>query len=204
MTARIVAVFAAMATAWFLSACSSADTEPSDAPTDNTQTTEYEAAAHNDADIAFVSDMIPHHQQALELTALVPDRSTDPELAELADKIAAAQDPEMRAMQAFLVQWDPGDQDGERQHDGHGMDTDHSDMPGMIDEATMTRLESLSGAEFETLWLESMIAHHEGAVEMAQTELAEGENVDAKRMAQQIIDAQQAEIAQMQQMLEAR
>ncbi len=74
-------------------------------------------------------------------------------------------------------------------------------MAGMVDEATMTKLESLSGAEFDTLWLESMISHHQGAIEMAKAEIANGENVDAKRLAQTIIDTQQAEIGQMKQML---
>ena len=74
-------------------------------------------------------------------------------------------------------------------------------MQGMVDEATMTKLESLSGAEFDTLWLESMISHHQGAIEMAKAEIANGENVDAKRLAQTIIDTQQAEIGQMKQML---
>ena len=74
-------------------------------------------------------------------------------------------------------------------------------MQGMVDEATMTKLESLNGPEFDTLWLESMIGHHQGAIEMAKAEIANGENVDAKRMAQTIIDTQQAEIGQMKQML---
>jgi uncharacterized protein (DUF305 family) len=65
----------------------------------------------------------------------------------------------------------------------------------------MTRLESLQGTEFDTLWLESMIAHHEGAIGMAEAELTGGANADAKGLAQQIIDAQQAEIAQMKTML---
>jgi uncharacterized protein (DUF305 family) len=71
----------------------------------------------------------------------------------------------------------------------------------MVDEATMTKLESLNGTEFDTLWLESMISHHQGAIEMAKAEIANGENVDARRLAQTIIDTQQAEIGQMKQML---
>lgn len=70
-----------------------------------------------------------------------------------------------------------------------------------MDAATMTRLESLQGAEFDTLWLQSMIAHHEGAIAMAKTELADGTNPDAKALAQHIIDGQQAEIDQMKTML---
>jgi uncharacterized protein (DUF305 family) len=65
----------------------------------------------------------------------------------------------------------------------------------------MTKLESLQGAEFDTLWLQSMIAHHEGAIEMAQTEIASGANDDAKRLAQGIVTTQQGEITQMKQIL---
>ena len=74
-------------------------------------------------------------------------------------------------------------------------------MAGMVDEATMTKLQSLRGTEFDTLWLQSMISHHQGAIEMAKAEVANGQNEDVKRMAQTMIDTQQAEIAQMNQML---
>lgn len=74
-------------------------------------------------------------------------------------------------------------------------------MAGMVDEATMTKLQSLRGAEFDTLWLQSMISHHRGAIEMAKAEVANGQNEDVKRMAQTMIDTQQAEIGQMNQML---
>ena len=73
-------------------------------------------------------------------------------------------------------------------------------MAGMVDEGTMTKLGSLNGPEFDKLWLESMISHHQGAIEMAKAEIANGENVDAKRLAQTIIDTQQAELGQMKQM----
>ena len=74
-------------------------------------------------------------------------------------------------------------------------------MAGMVDEATMAQLKTLNGTAFDTLWLQSMIGHHQGAIEMAKAELANGQNVDAKQLAQNIINAQQAEIDQMQKML---
>ena len=74
-------------------------------------------------------------------------------------------------------------------------------MSGMVDGATMAKLASLNGTEFDTLWLESMIGHHQGAIEMAKAEIANGENVDAIGMAKTIVDTQQAEIDQMKQML---
>lgn len=73
-------------------------------------------------------------------------------------------------------------------------------MDGMVDGATMARLESLKGNEFDTLWLTSMIGHHKGAIKMANTEIANGANADAKTLATQIVTTQQAEIAQMKKM----
>jgi uncharacterized protein (DUF305 family) len=193
---RIAAVVAAVAAALFLSSCTS---PASDGNTDRQRTDEPvitgEPAGFNADDVAFATNMIPHHQQAVEMSALVPDRSTNPELIELAKKISAAQQPEIEIMKVFLVQWKENPDTGSA-HGGHG-----GTMAGMVDEATMTRLESLNGAEFDTLWLESMISHHQGAIEMAKAEIANGENVDAKGLAQTIIDTQQAEIGQMKQML---
>ncbi|TPG25560.1 DUF305 domain-containing protein [Mycobacterium hodleri] len=74
------------------------------------------------------------------------------------------------------------------------------EMQGMVDDATMMRLAAMTGAEFDKLWLQSMIAHHEGAIAMADTEIADGANADAKTLAKQIVTAQQAEISQMKQM----
>lgn len=74
-------------------------------------------------------------------------------------------------------------------------------MQGMVDGATMKRLQTLTGTEFDTLWLTSMIGHHEGAIDMGDTEIAEGANTDAKTLAQDIVVTQQAEIDQMKQML---
>jgi len=156
-----------------------------------------EPAGFNEADVAFATNMIPHHQQAIDMAALVPERTTNQELITLANKISAAQQPEINALRVFLVQWNENPQDGSGGHEGH------APMMGMADEATMQQLAALSGPEFDRLWLQTMVAHHEGAVEMAMTEIAKGENVDAKRMAQNIIDTQQREIGQMNEMLEA-
>ncbi len=206
---RLFAVLAAVATATvallFLSACNSpADTEPSDGHAEHSQAgesplTAWEPADFNADDVSFATEMIPHHQQAVELSALVPDRSTNPELLTLATQISGAQQPEIDAMKVFLVQWKENSADGAA--DGAGGHAGHGAMAGMVDDATMARLETLSGPDFETLWLQSMIAHHQGAIEIAKVELANGRNVDAKALAQTMVDAQQAEIALMQKML---
>lgn len=196
ISARVLAVLAAIAAAVFLSSCSS---PASDGHTDQDRADEPvitgQPAGYNADDIAFATNMIPHHQQAVELSALVPDRSDNAELIALSEQISGAQQPEIETMKVFLVQWKENP-DTATDHEGHG-----ATMQGMVDEATMTKLESLSGAEFDTLWLESMISHHQGAIEMARAEIAHGENVDAKRLAQTIIDTQQAEIDRMNRML---
>ena len=147
--------------------------------------------------------MIPHHEQAIELSAMAPDHSTNAELIALAAKISAEQEPEIKALRVFLVQWDenPDDDASQGQDGGQGEHGGHGAMAGMVDEATMAKLQSLHGAEFDTLWLQSMISHHQGAIEMAKAEVANGQNGDVKRMAQTMIDTQQAEITQMDQML---
>ena len=196
---RIVAVLAGLATAIVISGCTSPSS--SDGHTDHThaETTPVisgQPAGFNADDVTFASDMVPHHQQAVEMSALVPDRSTNPQVIDLAQKISAAQEPEIETLKAFLVQWqeNPSDNSGHGGHDGMAMD-------GMVDDATMKRLESLKGAEFDTLWLQSMVGHHQGAIEMAKAEIANGANVDAKSLAQHIVSDQEAEIAQMKQML---
>ena len=193
---RVVAVLAAIAAALFLSACTS---PASDGHTEHehpeTPVITGQPAGYNADDVAFATNMIPHHQQAVEMSALVPDRSTNPEVIALAAKVSAAQQPEIETMKVFLVQWNENP-DTNSGHSGHG-----APMEGMVDEAAMSKLESLNGPEFDTLWLQSMVSHHQGAIEMAKAEIANGENVDAKRLAQTIIDTQDAEIGQMKQML---
>jgi uncharacterized protein (DUF305 family) len=215
--ARIVAVLA-FAAVLFVSACGSPapdghgdHAQGAQGPTADTSTVVTKPADSNDADVSFVTDMIPHHEQAVAMSALVSDRSTNPEVVKLAAGISAAQGPEIETMKVFLVQWtggeapaggqersDPGNGVGGG-HEGHDMGT--MQMPGMVDDATMAKLGSLKGADFDTLWLQSMIGHHEGAIAMAKTELADGANVDGKKLAQDIITTQEAEITQMKQML---
>ncbi len=189
---RIIAGVAALATAVVVSSCSKTEDHAAHASSTATTTTA-QVAVHNAHDVTFAQMMIPHHQQAVELSALVPDRSTNPAVVKLAATISGEQQPEITAMKALLVQWDVDPNAA----------SDHSDMPmdGMVDDATMAKLQSLKGAEFDTLWLQSMISHHQGAIEMAGGEVAAGQSPDMISMAENIVTAQQAEIDQMKQML---
>ena len=196
VTRRVAAALAAATAALLLSSCSS---PASDGHTGHEHTNEPvitgQPAGYNADDVAFATNMIPHHQQAVDLSAMVPDRSTNAGLVALAQKISAAQQPEINVMKVFLVQWNENP-DTNSGHAGHG-----DAMQGMVDAATMTKLESLTGAEFDKLWLESMIGHHQGAIEMAKAEIANGDNVDAKNLAKNIVTTQEAEIGQMKQMV---
>lgn len=196
VTRRMAAALAALTVALFVSSCSS---PASDGRTDHPRSDEPvitgQPAGYNADDVAFATNMVLHHQQAIELSALVPDRSTNPQLIALAQQISAAQQPEINVMKVFLVQWNENP-DTNSGHAGHG-----NAMQGMVDEATMSKLKSLNGAEFDKLWLDSMISHHQGAIEMAKAEIANGDNADAKSLAQDIVTTQEAEIGQMKQML---
>ena len=193
----LIALVAAVATALLVSSCTSPTSTSSDGHTDHTHGSESSAAAPNNAaDVTFVSGMIPHHEQAVEMSALVPQRSTNPEVIKLAADISAAQEPEIQTMKGFLAQWNAGEGTG---HEGHDMGA----MTGMVDDGSMAKLETLKGADFDKLWLTSMIGHHEGAVTMAKTEIADGANADAKALASHIVTAQEAEIAQMKKMVAA-
>ncbi|HEX9832190.1 MAG TPA: DUF305 domain-containing protein [Mycobacterium sp.] len=194
---RIAAVLVALFAALVLSSCSSPESRDEHPTTDEPVITG-QPAGFNADDLAFVTNMIPHHEQAIELAAMAPERSTDSELIALAGQISAAQQPEINALRVFLVQWNENPQDNA----SHGGSQGHGSMQGMVDDATLARLGSLTGTDFDTLWLQSMISHHRGAIEMAKAEVANGQNVDVKRMAQTMIDTQQAEITQMNQMLE--
>jgi uncharacterized protein (DUF305 family) len=196
LTTRVAAVVAAVAAALLLSSCSnSTSNSNADHPKTDEPVITGQPAGFNADDVAFATNMIPHHKQAVDLSALVPERSTNAELIALAQQISAAQQPEINVMKVFLVQWNENP-DTNSGHAGHG-----TTMRGMVDAATMTKLQSLNGAEFDKLWLESMIGHHQGAIEVAKAEIANGDNVDAKSLAKNIVTMQEAEIGQMKQML---
>ena len=113
------------------------------------------------SDAQFMRDMIPHHQQALEMSRLAPDRTNSPELLEIAGKIEAAQGDEI----AFMEQWLTSRGESVDRSHAHG---DHHTMKGMATEAQMAALAAASGVEFDRQFLSLMIAHHEGAIDMVE------------------------------------
>lgn len=148
----------------------------------------------NETDIAFAQGMIVHHEGALEMAQLADDRAEDPRVLDLAGRIEAAQEPEIETMTGWLEEWgEPTSAEGD--HSTDGMDHGSGDM-GMSEE-DMSALEDASGAEFDRMWLELMTEHHEGAVEMSETEIAEGRNADAVALAEDIVESQSTEIEEM-------
>jgi len=161
-------------------------------------------SSHNSADVAFATDMIPHHAQAIEMADMALTRAEDTDVIDLAGQIKAAQDPEIEAMSGWLEAWgeevpDLGDDMSGMDHDMSGMD---DSMPGMMSEADMQGLANSSGAAFDRMWLTMMIEHHEGAISMAETELSDGESAEAKSLADDIIEGQRAEVTTMQGLLD--
>lgn len=180
-----------------LAACGAAGGE--DAGAEGALSADEVSAEHNEADLVFAQQMIPHHEQAVMMSEMAESRAASPEVRELAEEIEAAQGPEIATMRAFLEAWGAEETGGMAGMDMEGMDM--GSMPGMMSDARMGELEGSDGSAFDRMFLESMIAHHEGAIEMADVEVADGVNPQAVELAEQIRTAQEAEIEVMEQLL---
>lgn len=152
----------------------------------------------NAADVEFAQGMIAHHEQAIEMAeiALDPSIGASPEVIDLATRIKGAQDPEVELMTGWLTA--AGEPVALDESDGDGM----SSMEGMMTAEQMDSMAAMTGTDFDQMWLEMMIAHHQGAIAQSQTVKANGSNTDVLALADQIITAQQAEIAEMQALLQ--
>ncbi len=179
-----------------------------------TQSSPSESSAHNKADMMFARMMIPHHEQAIEMSEIILAKTLiDPRVVDLARQIAAAQGPEIEKMQGWLEDWGMADMPDMSDMPGHGGDMpghggmDGSGMagvPGMaglMSEAQMQALNDAEGVEASKLFLTGMIAHHEGALTMARDEIDNGEFPDAVALARSILDSQQKEIDTMNEIL---
>ncbi|TCK21457.1 DUF305 domain-containing protein [Pseudonocardia endophytica] len=196
-TTTVAGAAAALAAALVLTACGSSQAPHAPAP-QASATSSASTGAHNDADVAFAQGMIPHHEQAVQMSRPAAERGADPQVAGLAARIEQAQAPEIAQMRGFLAAW------GAPESAAGMSGMDHSGMGGgMMTDQEMGQLDQARGAVFDRLYLQLMIRHHEGAVQMARTELASGTNPEARALAQRIVDSQQAEIAEMQRLLAA-
>ncbi len=196
----ITTTFAALAIAasFTLTACSggAAPEEPATTSEEQEQTTALPDDV-NEADVAFTSGMIAHHEQAIEMSDIVLEKTgVDERVVTLAEEIKAAQGPEIEQLEAWLDEWGVDEDVAEGGHAGHG------DSGGMISEEGIEALEAADGPAASKLFLEQMIEHHEGALAMAEPEVADGENAEVIELAQTVIDDQTVEIAHMQDLLD--
>jgi uncharacterized protein (DUF305 family) len=147
----------------------------------------------NSADFGYAQRMIEHHKQALEMSGLAAERAGSGKVKRLADRIAAAQGPEIKAMEGWLEQ-----HGGPREHAGHHDGAqDHGTMPGMASAKQLAELREARGRAFDELFLKLMVTHHQGAVTMATEVLSEGNNVLVEEMANDVIAQQTSEINRM-------
>lgn len=185
-----LAAGAALGLALVLTGCGTNEAPGASATVGSEATVKGIATAHNDTDVAFIQDMTPHHEGAVEMSALAATRAESPQVKALAAAIQAAQEPEIQLMKDMAEAWkvDLADDGG---HGGMNMGGG-GDVPA---------LEPLSGAAFDKEFLVRMTAHHEGALVMAKVELDKGENPQAQELARAIIATQETEIATMRALL---
>lgn len=154
------------------------------------------------ADLAFLQMMVPHHRQALEMAALAPGRAASPAVLALAERIEAAQAPEILLMAGWLTDRgvevpQAGDDPALWDHGAHG----HDGMVGMLEPAELAALADARGAEFDRLFLAGMVRHHEGAVQMARDALAGATDPRIVELAEDVNAGQAAEVGRMQRLL---
>ncbi|MFD4442946.1 DUF305 domain-containing protein [Nocardia sp. NPDC058519] len=195
---RTHVLVAAAATVLLAAGCSDDSTTATHTAEHSTTTTTTTSAAagteFNDADVSFLQMMYPHHAQAVEMAKMVPSHTQNQQLIALAAQVEKAQAPEMQQITDLLAGFGEPAPSATEGHGGH-------DMPGMMTDAQMSSLQAANGADFDRQWLEMMIAHHEGAVAMAETELSGGVNPQSRQLATKIMADQEAEIATMRGML---
>jgi uncharacterized protein (DUF305 family) len=160
---------------------------PTVAPSDLSGVT---PAPPNDADREYVAMMIVHHEQALAMTRFAPDRAENETVKGLADRIRFSQEPEIGAMK----QW-------QRTFNAIGTHGDHGSMPGMATQEQLNALGAARGKDFDRMFLELMIKHHEGAIKMATDVRGAGTNVQVEEMADDVVATQSDEINRMKALL---
>ncbi|MEH1101626.1 DUF305 domain-containing protein [Micromonospora sp. CPCC 205561] len=145
-------------------------------------------ARHNAMDVSFVRMMIPHHAQALEMAELAPDRAGAPALRALAERIRAAQGPEIGLMRGWLR---------ERGLPAEAAGHEHAGMRGMQTPEAMRQLAAARGTEFDRLFVRMMTEHHQGAVRMATDLLKVGSDLTLSEFANSVATEQTVEIDRM-------
>lgn len=210
---RIALVSAVAAGGLLLAACGGSDMEGMDHGSGSSASAASTRAAgdnpapgtFNDADVMFAQMMIPHHEQALEMAQLADGRASDAEIKTLVADIEKAQDPEIQTMKSWLKAWGKPASAEESMpgmdHGSGGMDHG-SGMAGMMSDEDMKKLEAAKGTEFDRMFAEMMIDHHEGAIVMAKDEQKNGRNATAKKLAADVVKIQTAEVEKLEKALD--
>lgn len=201
MRNRTIALAGVLAGALLLTACGddSDSTNSSTAGSAGSSSSESASAGFNDADVAFVTGMKPHHAQAVEMSDMILDADPPAEVAALAERIKAAQTPEITELDEMIERFGAEDVSGGGH--GGGDDGEAAEHAGMMTDEQRAELDGVTGTEASRLWLTMMIEHHQGAIEAAETELADGEHQPALDLAERIKADQAKEIAEMEQLL---
>lgn len=157
------------------------------------QLTPQSGARHNAADVLFVRMMVPHHEQALRMAALVPSRAGGTGVISVADRIRASQQPEVEVLRSWLRDRNlsPDVESGHEHHTMHGMQSP----------AAIAALTSATGTAFDRMFIEMMSAHHQGAIAMAQAVLTAGVDPQIRELARNIAFEQAVEINRMREVL---
>jgi len=190
-----------------LTACGSATDASTTSGTEGSSSSATTSTSAAAGDVAFAQLMIPHHRQAVEMADLALEYGSSTEVVQLATQIKAAQDPEVEHMTQWLQDWGappamPGSDDsGMPGMDHSGMDMGGVGMAGMMSDEDMVNLAEARGADFDAMWLQMMIAHHRGAVAMAEDVLATTDDPQVTALANAVVKGQQAEIDTMQRLL---
>jgi len=159
-----------------------------------------EDSGANRADVMFVQMMIPHHEQAIEMSDMLLAKSDiEAETLAMAEEIKAAQGPEIEQMESWLDDWGMPSMGGMDGMDG----MDHGGSGGMMSEGDMDDLEAATGQEAGDLFLTQMIEHHEGAIEMADDVIDDGRHPDVRALGESIVASQAEEIERMRAMIES-
>ena len=194
--ARLAMVLSALAAAVVLSSCGSPAADKRAHPGSQDQPViTGEPAGYDAQDVAFASSMVQNHKQGIDISTLVPDHSTNAKVIAFAATRASALQSDVAVLKVMLVQWN------ENPTSNTGGGGGAAVAKNILDQSTIAKLNSLRGGAFDTLWLRSMIGLDQGAVEIANVEIAGKHNDDAVGLAKQIVEARNADIGTMRQLL---
>jgi uncharacterized protein (DUF305 family) len=217
---RLAALAGVLLAATLLLGCTQEDEQPPAAPANSApvivpgkpgeeastippgEATPYEQERPNAADVEFVQNMIVHHAQALVMAELAPERAVADDVKGIADRIADSQRAEIDMLNRWLERDDqPTVDPNAPDHGAHSGQTDHTSMPGYVTPERLDALRAARGKQFDTLFLQLMMAHHEGALDMVEEVQNAGLDVRVQEIADDVAVTQSDEINRMRGML---